>query len=97
MSGFKKHLGLCLWEDPIRDAAWRCSAFFVSGGGGESERPRWLYMGSKETSLCRLRRIPPVMGRGANQSCGVVSMVEDGSVSSAVGESVSMAFPVVMG
>ena len=36
MSSFKQHLGLCLWEDPIQDAAWRCNAFFVSGGGGET-------------------------------------------------------------
>jgi len=37
------------------------------------------------------------MGRGANQSCGMVSLVGDGSVSSEVGENVSMESPVVMG
>jgi len=36
MSGFEQPLGLCMWEDPIRDAAWRCDAFFVFGGGGET-------------------------------------------------------------
>ena len=36
MSGFEQQLGLFTWEDPIRDVAWRCSAFFVSGGGGET-------------------------------------------------------------
>jgi hypothetical protein len=36
MSGFEQHLGLCVWEDPIRTAAWRCGAFVVSGGGGET-------------------------------------------------------------
>jgi hypothetical protein len=36
MSGFEQHLGLCMWEDPIRDAAWRYGALFVSHGGGET-------------------------------------------------------------
>ena len=36
------------------------------------------------------------MGRGANQSCGMVSLVGDGSVSDEVGESDSMESPVVM-
>ena len=36
MSGFEYHMVLCMWEDPIRDAAWRCGAFFVFGGGGET-------------------------------------------------------------
>ena len=36
MSGFEQHLGLFAWEDPVWDAAWRCGAFFVSGGGGET-------------------------------------------------------------
>ena len=36
-------------------------------------------------------------GWGANQSCGIFSVVGDGSVSSEVGESDSMESPVVMG
>jgi hypothetical protein len=28
--------GVFMWEDPIRDAAWRRGAFFVPGGGGET-------------------------------------------------------------
>ena len=61
-----------------------------------AERPHWLYMGSRETSVCRLRRISSVVGRGANQSCGLVSVVGDESVSSGVGESDSMEFSIVM-
>jgi hypothetical protein len=34
MPGFEQQLGLSMWEDPIRDAAWRCGAIFVSGGSG---------------------------------------------------------------
>ena len=33
MSGVEPHLGLYVWEDPVRDAAWRRGAFGVSGGG----------------------------------------------------------------
>jgi hypothetical protein len=47
--------------------------------------------------VCRLRRISSVVGRGANQSCGMVSVVGDGSVSSEVREGDSMESPVVMG
>jgi hypothetical protein len=36
MSGIEHQLGLSMWENPIRDAAWRCGAFFVSGSGGET-------------------------------------------------------------
>ncbi len=36
------------------------------------------------------------MGRGANQSCGMVPVVGDGSASE-VGESDSMESPIVMG
>ena len=36
MPGFKQHLGMCMWEDPIQNAAWRCGAFFDSGGGGDT-------------------------------------------------------------
>ena len=36
MSGFEHPLGLCVWEDPIRNTAWSCGAFGVSGGGGET-------------------------------------------------------------
>jgi hypothetical protein len=47
--------------------------------------------------VCRLRRISSVVGRGANQSYGMVPVVGDGSASSEVGESDSMESPVVMG
>ena len=50
-----------------------------------AERPQVLYLGSKETSVCRLRRISYAVGRGANQSCGMGFVVGDGSVSSEVG------------
>ena len=59
------------------------------------ERPQWLNLVSKETSVCRLRRISSGVGRGANQSCGMGFVLGDGSVSSEVGESVSMESPVV--
>ncbi len=36
MSGVKQPLGLCVWEDPLKDAAWRRGAFGVSGGGRET-------------------------------------------------------------
>jgi hypothetical protein len=36
MSGFEQHLGLCVWEDPIRNATWLCRAFGVSSGGRET-------------------------------------------------------------
>ena len=36
MSGVEQYLGLCVWEDLVRDAAWRCGAFGVSGGNGET-------------------------------------------------------------
>ena len=47
--------------------------------------------------MCRMRRIYSVVGRGVNQSCGMVSVVGDGSVSSELGESDSMESLVVMG
>ena len=68
-----------------------------SSSPAAAEGPHWLYLGYRETSLCRLRRNSSVVERGANQSCGMVSLVGDGSVSSEVGDSVSMEFPVVMG
>ena len=61
------------------------------------ERPQGLYLGSRETSVCRLRQISSVVCRGANQSCGIVSVVGDESVSSEVGESDSTESHVVMG
>ena len=45
--------------------------------------------------MCRLRRISSAMGNGVNQSCGMGFVVGNGSVSSEVGESVSMESPVV--
>jgi hypothetical protein len=36
MFGFEQQLGLCMLEGPFRDVAWRCGAFFVSSGGGET-------------------------------------------------------------
>jgi hypothetical protein len=37
MSGFKQHLGLCMGEDPLRYADWCRGAFFVSGGGRDTQ------------------------------------------------------------
>ena len=62
-----------------------------------AERPRWLYLGSWETSVCRLRRTSSVVGRGANQSCGGVYVAGDVSVSSEEEESDCMESPVVTG
>ncbi len=62
-----------------------------------AERPQWLYLGSMDTSICRLRRISCVVGRGANQSCCMVPVVWEGLVSSDVGQSDSMESLVVMG
>ena len=61
-----------------------------------AEIPQWLCLGSRETSVCRLWRVYSVVGRGANRSCGMFSVVGDGSVSSEVGESDSMESLVVM-
>ena len=36
MSGVEQHLGFCVWEDPVKDAAWRRGAFGVSGVGIET-------------------------------------------------------------
>jgi len=62
-----------------------------------AERPHRLYMGSSKTSVCRLRRVSSVVDRGASQSCDMVSLVGDGSMSSEGGESYSMESLVVMG
>jgi hypothetical protein len=66
-----------------------------SASPAAAERPQLLYMGSKETYVCRLRRISSGVGRGANQSCGMDFRLGDGSVSSEVGERVSMESPAV--
>ncbi len=75
----------------------RLGAVVYSSSPAAAEIPQWLYMGSRETSVCRLRRVSSVVGRGANQSCGMVPVVGDGSASSEVGESDYMESPVVMG
>ncbi len=68
-----------------------------SSSPAAAERPQWFYVGSRETSLCLLRRISSVVGRGANQSCGMVFLVGYVSVSSEMVEIDSMESPVVMG
>ena len=68
----------------------RLGAAVHSASPAAAERPQRLYLGSMETSVCRLRRISSVVGRGVNQSCGMVSLVGDGSVSSEVVESDSI-------
>jgi hypothetical protein len=80
-------------EDPLRYAAWRRGALFVSGGGGET----LVGLGSRETSVCRLRWASSGVGRGANQSCGMAPVVGDGTASSEVREGDSMESHVVMG
>ncbi len=74
----------------------RLGAAVHSASPAVAESPQGLYLGSIETSVCRLRRIFSVVGRGASQSCGMGFKVGDWSVSSEVRESVSMEFPVVM-
>ncbi len=68
-----------------------------SASPATAERTQWLYVGSRETSACHLRWISSVVDRGANQSCGIVSVVGDGSVSSEMGEGDSTESLVVMG
>ncbi len=75
----------------------RLGAAVHSSSPAAAERPQRLYLRSREISLCRLRRISFVVGKGANQSCGMVSLVGDESVPSEVVESDSMESPVVMG
>ncbi len=94
MSGFKLHLGLFAGEDQSR---MRLGVAVHSPSPAAAERPQCLYMGSREISLCLLRRISSVVGRGANKFCGMVSLVGDGSVCSEVVESDSMESHVVMG
>ena len=43
--------------------------------------------------MCRLRWLSSIVGRDADQSCGMVSAIGDGSVSSEVEESDSMESP----
>ncbi len=40
-------------------------------------KPHWMYIGSWETSVCLLRRVSSVVGRGANKSCEAAAV--DGS------------------
>ena len=62
-----------------------------------AERPQWLYLGSWETSVCRLWRTSSDVDRGANQSYGGGSVVGGRLLSSEVGEIDSMESPLVMG
>jgi hypothetical protein len=75
----------------------RLGAEVHSSAPAAAEIPQWLYLGSRETSVCRLRWVSSVVGRGANQSCGMAPVVGDGTASSKVGESDSMESLVVMG
>ena len=75
----------------------RLGAEVHSSSPAAAEKSQWLYLGSRETSVYRLRWVSSVVGRGANQSCGMVPVVGDGTVSSEVGESDSMGSHVVMG
>ena len=75
----------------------RLGAAMHSSSPAAAERPQWLYLGSRETLVCRLRWISSVVGRGANQSYCIVSVVGDGSVSFEVGEGDTMESHVVMG
>jgi hypothetical protein len=74
----------------------RLGAAVHSASPAVAEGLHGLYLGSIETSVCRLWRISSVAGRGANQSCGMGVEVGDWSVSSEDGESASMESPVVM-
>ena len=48
----------------------RRGAVVDSASPAAAERPRRLYMGSWETSVCLLRRMSSVVGKGASQSSG---------------------------
>ena len=75
----------------------RLGATVHSSSPAAAEISQWLYLGSRETSVFRLRWVSSVVGRGAHQSCGMAPVVGDGTASSEVGESYSMESPVVMG
>ncbi len=75
----------------------RLGADVHSASPAAAEIPQWLYLGSKETSVCRLRWVSSFVGRGANQSCGMAPVVGDGTASSEAGERDSMESLVVMG
>ena len=75
----------------------RLGAAVHSSSPAAAKIPQWLYLGYRETSVCRMRWVSSVVGRGANQSCGMAPVVGDGAASSEVGESDYMESPVVMG
>ncbi len=49
----------------------RLGAAVRSASPAVAEIPQGLHLKSVETPVCRLRRISSVVGRGANQSCGM--------------------------
>ena len=63
-----------------------------SASPAAAERPRWLYLESTRETCVVCVGSPPSW---ANQSCGMVSVVGEGSVSSEVGECDSMESPVM--
>ncbi len=75
----------------------RLGAEVHSSSPAAAEISQWLYLRSRETSVCRLRWVSSVESRGANQSCGMVPVVGGGLASSEVGESDSKESPGVMG
>ena len=87
-----------IWVSPrerTQSGMWLASAVH-SAYPAAAERHQWLYLGPRETSVCRLRWTSSDVGRGANPSCGGVSVVGGRLVFSEVGESDSMGFPMVM-
>jgi hypothetical protein len=52
-----------------------------------SERPRWLYLGSYDKSVCLMRRMLSVVGRGASQLGGAATSIGFGFSPSWVDES----------
>ncbi len=88
-----------IWVSSCRktQSGMRLGAAVHSASPAAAERFQWVYLGSWETSVCRLQRTSSVVGRGASQSCDVVSEVGARSVSSEMGESDSMESLVVMG
>jgi hypothetical protein len=78
----------------------RSDAAVHSTSPAAAERPQWLYLSPwdpERHGVCRLWRTSSDVGKGGNQSCGGVSVIGGGSVSSEVGEKDSMESPVVMG
>ena len=75
----------------------RLGAVVHSASLVDTERSQWIYLGSWETSVLRRLETSALVGRGASQSWGWVSVTLRRVCSSGVGERDLMSSPVVMG